>query len=152
MHGSNEVLKWNVKNQNTWHVMRTLKIGLYGQNHAILSSVRVSGTQSNLLHNSTLYFRKKHSTEFHTFNKEQGKYIKAQNCTSYRPFFFNFVYFQVVLILLNDSITVVVSLMQDAQCCTLPHNCKRCHCTDIKMWLHLMAKYKHIVKWLESLR
>lgn len=41
-----------------------------------------------------------------------------------------------------DRITVVVSMMQDAQCSTLPHNCKKCHCTDIKMLLQLMTKYK----------
>ena len=34
--------EWNVKNQTTWHVIRTFKIGLHGQNHAILSSVKVS--------------------------------------------------------------------------------------------------------------
>lgn len=124
MYGNNEVLKWNAKNQNTWHVITTLKIGSHGQNHTILSSVKMSGIQSNLLHNSTFYYRKNHSTEFHTFNKEQGKYIKAQNCTSYRPFFFIFVYFQVILILLNDSITVVVSIMQDAQCAHYPTTAK----------------------------
>lgn len=42
MYGDMEMLKWNVKNQITWHVIRTLKIGLHGQNHAILSSVQVS--------------------------------------------------------------------------------------------------------------
>lgn len=36
MYGDMEMLKWNVKNQITWHVIRTLKIGL----HAILSSVQ----------------------------------------------------------------------------------------------------------------
>lgn len=123
-----------LKNQNTWHVIRTLKIGLHGQNHTILSSVKVSGTQSNLIHNSTFYYRKNHSTEFHTFNKEQGKYIKAQKTAHHnRPFSLSFVYFQVTLILLNDNITVVVSMMQDTQCYTLPHNCKKCRCTDIKM-------------------
>lgn len=29
-----------LKTKTTWHVIRTLKIGLHGQNHAILSSVK----------------------------------------------------------------------------------------------------------------
>jgi hypothetical protein len=33
---------------------------------------------------------------------------------------------------INDR---VASMMQGAQCYTLPHNCKKYHCTDIKMWL-----------------
>lgn len=101
-------------------------------NHVILSSLKVSGTQPILMHNSTLYSRKNHSTEFHTFNEEQGKYIKAQNCTSYRPLFFTFVYFQVILILSMDSITVVVWWCRMHSVTHYPHNCKKCHCTDIK--------------------
>lgn len=31
-----------LKTKNSWQVIRTLKIGLHGQNHAILSSVKVS--------------------------------------------------------------------------------------------------------------
>jgi hypothetical protein len=103
MYGGTETLKWNAENQNTWHVIRTWKTSLHGQNHGIFSSVKVSGTHSNLIHDSTLYYRKNHSSEFHTFNKEQGKYIKAQNCTSYWPLL-SFFYFQVILILLNDRI------------------------------------------------
>lgn len=103
--------------------------------HVILSSLKVSGIQPILMHDSTLYSRKNHSTEFHTFNEEQGKYIKAQNRTSYRPLFFTFVYFQVILILSMDSITVVVLMMQDAQCYTLPHNCKMSLYRYKKTWL-----------------
>lgn len=55
MCGSTEMLKWNVENQNTWHVIRTSNTDLRGQNHTILSSVKVSETQSNLIHDSTLY-------------------------------------------------------------------------------------------------
>lgn len=40
--GNIEMWEWNVKNQTTCHVIRTLKIGLHDQNHAILSSVKVS--------------------------------------------------------------------------------------------------------------
>lgn len=130
MYGGTEMLKTKAHGMSL--ELWTLN---YTANHVILSSLKVSGIQSNLMHDSTFYYWKNHSTEFHTFNEEQGKYIKAQNCTSYRPLFFTFVYFQVILILSMDSITVVVSMMQDAQCYTLPHNCKKCHCTDIKMWL-----------------
>lgn len=85
-----------LKTKNTRHVIRILKIGVHGQNHAILSNVRVWGGGLCLIYYTplTLYYRENHSTEFHTFNTEQGKYIKAQNCTSYRPFFFILLYFK----------------------------------------------------------
>lgn len=42
MYGNIEMLKSNVKNPNTWHVIKILKTGLHVQKHAILSSVKVS--------------------------------------------------------------------------------------------------------------
>lgn len=84
-----------LKTKNTRHVIRILKIGFHGPNDAILSSVRVSEGHGLIYYTAlTLYYRKTHSTEFHTFNTEQGKYIKAHNCTSYRPFFFILLYFK----------------------------------------------------------
>lgn len=88
---SNEMLK----TKKSRHVIRILKIGVHGQNHAICSSVRVSEGHSLIYDTAlTLYYRRNHGTEFHTFNTEQGKYRKAQNCTSYRPFFFILLYFK----------------------------------------------------------
>lgn len=51
-----------------------------------------------------------------------------------------------------DSITVVVSVMQDAQCYTLSHNCKKCHCTDRKNVVTVNDQIQNIVKWPESPR
>lgn len=52
---SNEMLE----TKNTRHVIRILKIGFHGQNHAILSSVRVSEGHGLIDYTAlTLYYKK----------------------------------------------------------------------------------------------
>lgn len=121
-----------LQTQNTWHVNRTPKIGLHGPNHAILSSVKISEGHGLIQYTALLpSLGKNHSTEFHTFNNNNNK-RQIQKGTKLHIIIGPFLSLVQVILIVNDNITVV-SLMQDGQCYTLPHNCKKCHCIDIKM-------------------
>lgn len=123
-----------LKTKNTRHVIRILKIGVHGQNHAILSNVRVWwGALSNLLHTSNALLQGKPQYRISHIQHRTRQIHKGTKLHIIQTLFLYLTLFQVILILLNDSIAVVGSMMQDGQCNTLPHNCKKCHCTDIKM-------------------
>lgn len=80
---------------------------------------RIRGAQSNFIHSSTLYYRKTTVQNF-THSTRNKANTERHKLHTIQTLFLYLTLFQVILILLNDSIAVVVSMMQDGQCYTLP--------------------------------